>query len=122
MSHALIWFRRDLRLADNPALEAALRPEGFTLRHFPQSFELSTLGGWLATRSGGHFATGPTHLDEFVEQGLRPQMRVLEQAAGDVLGERLERVLVPVADTRLGDPVEIVADGLTVPSQMTGDR
>ena len=36
-----------------PALEAQLRPHGLTLRHFPQSFEYSTLGGWIATRSGG---------------------------------------------------------------------
>jgi FAD/FMN-containing dehydrogenase len=38
-----------------PALEAQLRPHGLTLRHFPQSFEYSTLGGWIATRGGGHF-------------------------------------------------------------------
>ena len=40
-----------------PALEAQLRPHSLTLRHFPQSFEYSTLGGWIATRAGGHFAT-----------------------------------------------------------------
>ncbi|MBI1817656.1 MAG: FAD-binding oxidoreductase [Deltaproteobacteria bacterium] len=50
-----------------PALEAQLRPHGYTLRHFPQSFEFSTLGGWIATRSGGHFATLYTHIDDFVE-------------------------------------------------------
>ena len=50
-----------------PALEDQLRPHGLTLRHFPQSFELSTLGGWIATRSGGHFATNLTHIDDFVE-------------------------------------------------------
>jgi alkyldihydroxyacetonephosphate synthase len=50
-----------------PALEAALRPHGLTLRHFPQSFEFSTVGGWIATRSGGHFATLYTHIDDFVE-------------------------------------------------------
>lgn len=50
-----------------PALEDQLRPHGLTLRHFPQSFELSTLGGWIATRSGGHFATLYTHIDDFVE-------------------------------------------------------
>jgi alkyldihydroxyacetonephosphate synthase len=50
-----------------PALEDQLRPHGLTLRHYPQSFECSTLGGWLATRSGGHYATGPTHIDDFVE-------------------------------------------------------
>ncbi|HWP65447.1 MAG TPA: FAD-binding oxidoreductase [Candidatus Limnocylindria bacterium] len=50
-----------------PALEEQLRPHGFTLRHFPQSFEFSTLGGWIATRSGGHYATLYTHIDDFVE-------------------------------------------------------
>jgi alkyldihydroxyacetonephosphate synthase len=49
------------------ALEAALKPHDLTLRHFPQSFECSTLGGWIATRSGGHFATLYTHIDDFVE-------------------------------------------------------
>ncbi|HEX4340660.1 MAG TPA: FAD-binding oxidoreductase [Polyangiaceae bacterium] len=50
-----------------PSLEAALRPHGLTLRHFPQSFEFSTLGGWLATRAGGHFATLYTHIDDLTE-------------------------------------------------------
>jgi alkyldihydroxyacetonephosphate synthase len=50
-----------------PSLEDQLRPHGLTLRHFPQSFEFSTLGGWIATRSGGHYATLFTHIDEFVE-------------------------------------------------------
>ena len=48
-------------------LEDQLRGHGFTLRHFPQSFELSTLGGWIATRAGGHFATLYTHIDDLVE-------------------------------------------------------
>jgi alkyldihydroxyacetonephosphate synthase len=50
-----------------PALERALKPHDLTLRHFPQSFEFSTVGGWIATRSGGHFATLYTHIDDFVE-------------------------------------------------------
>jgi alkyldihydroxyacetonephosphate synthase len=50
-----------------PALEAGLAGRGMTLRHFPQSFELSTLGGWIATRAGGHFATVETHIDDLVE-------------------------------------------------------
>ncbi|MBI5128397.1 MAG: FAD-binding oxidoreductase [Rhodopseudomonas palustris] len=53
--------------AYGPALEAQLKPHGMTLRHFPQSFEYSTLGGWIATRSGGHFASLTTHIDDFVE-------------------------------------------------------
>ena len=50
-----------------PHLEDQLRPHGYTLRHYPQSFTGSTLGGWIATRSGGHYATNQTHIDEFVE-------------------------------------------------------
>jgi alkyldihydroxyacetonephosphate synthase len=50
-----------------PGLEAQLGERGFTLRHFPQSFEYSTLGGWIATRAGGHFATLWTHIEDFVE-------------------------------------------------------
>ncbi|MFC8966046.1 FAD-binding oxidoreductase [Streptomyces sp. NPDC057094] len=50
-----------------PVLEGQLRPHGLTLRHFPQSFEFSTLGGWLATRAGGHYATGRTHIDDFMQ-------------------------------------------------------
>ncbi|CAL9646347.1 FAD-binding oxidoreductase [Streptomyces sp. enrichment culture] len=50
-----------------PVLEEQLRPHGLTLRHFPQSFEFSTLGGWLATRAGGHYATVRTHIDDFVQ-------------------------------------------------------
>jgi len=50
-----------------PALEDQLRPHGLTLRHYPQSFEYSTLGGWIATRSGGHYATTYTHIEDFLE-------------------------------------------------------
>ncbi len=50
-----------------PEIEAQLRPHGLTLRHFPQSFEFSSLGGWIATRAGGHYATQYTHIDDFVE-------------------------------------------------------
>jgi alkyldihydroxyacetonephosphate synthase len=53
--------------ATGPSLEDQLRDHGLTLRHFPQSFQLSTLGGWIATRAGGHFATLYTHIDDLVE-------------------------------------------------------
>src|SRR5579863_9633818 len=64
--------------AFGPALENQLKPHGLTLRHFPQSFEYSTLGGWIATRSGGHFATLLTHIDDLVESltVVTPQGRI----------------------------------------------
>lgn len=36
-----------------PLVESQLRAHGYTLGHFPQSFELSTIGGWVASRSSG---------------------------------------------------------------------
>src|SRR5699024_4353369 len=51
------------------------RPSGHTLRFFPQSFEFSTLGGWLATRAGGHYATLLPHIDD-----LTSSMRVVTPA------------------------------------------
>lgn len=58
-----------------PDLERQLAEHGLTLRHFPQSFEFSTLGGWIVTRAGGHFATVYTHIDELVQsvRMLTPQ-------------------------------------------------
>jgi len=53
--------------ANGPRLEAQLAEHGLTMRFYPQSFEQSTLGGWIATRAAGHFATGPTHVDDLVE-------------------------------------------------------
>ncbi len=53
--------------ATGPVLEDQLREHGLTLRHYPQSFQFSTLGGWIATRAGGHFSTLDTHIDDLVE-------------------------------------------------------
>lgn len=53
-----------------PDLEKELQAKGFTLGHFPQSFEFSTVGGWVATRSAGQQSTGYGRIDENV-LGLR---------------------------------------------------
>jgi alkyldihydroxyacetonephosphate synthase len=53
--------------ATGPRLEEQLRGHGLTMRCYPQSFEYATLGGWIATRAGGHFATKETHVDDLVE-------------------------------------------------------
>ena len=50
-----------------PELERQLAAAGLTLGHFPQSFEYSTLGGWVATRSAGQASTGYGRIDELVE-------------------------------------------------------
>ncbi|WP_172204542.1 FAD-binding oxidoreductase [Niveibacterium sp. COAC-50] len=90
---------RDAQLATfeagvlGPDLEAQLRAHGYTLGHFPQSFEYSTLGGWVVTRSsgqqssrfgrieqlfaGGHLETpsGPLDLPTFPASAAGPDLR-----------------------------------------------
>ena len=66
-----------------PHLEAQLGEHGLTLRHFPQSFEYSTLGGWIATRAGGHYATLYTHVEDLVESVRAVTLR------GDWISRRL---------------------------------
>jgi alkyldihydroxyacetonephosphate synthase len=57
--HHLLDLDKTSRLAsfeagvNGPSLETQLKSRGYTLGHFPQSWELSTLGGWIATRSSG---------------------------------------------------------------------
>jgi alkyldihydroxyacetonephosphate synthase len=53
-----------------PRLEAVLRAEGLTLGHFPQSFELSTLGGWVATRSSGQQSLGYGRIERLFAGGV----------------------------------------------------
>lgn len=53
-----------------PLLESQLQAGGFTLGHYPQSFEYSTLGGWVATRSSGQFSLGYGRIERLVA-GLR---------------------------------------------------
>jgi alkyldihydroxyacetonephosphate synthase len=49
-----------------PALEAALGSLGYTLGHFPQSWEFSSLGGWIATRSAGQQSAGYGKIEAMV--------------------------------------------------------
>ena len=53
-----------------PDLEGHLNAAGLTLGHFPQSFEFSTLGGWIATRSAGQNSTKYGKIEHMVA-GLR---------------------------------------------------
>jgi alkyldihydroxyacetonephosphate synthase len=50
-------------------LEAQLRAHGYTLGHFPQSFEYSTLGGWIATRSSGQQSLGYGRIEQLFAGG-----------------------------------------------------
>jgi alkyldihydroxyacetonephosphate synthase len=56
--------------AMGPDLEAQLRARGCTLGHFPQSFELSTLGGWIVTRSSGQQSLGYGRIEKLFAGGM----------------------------------------------------
>ncbi len=78
-----------------PRLEAALKKHGYVLGHFPQSWEYSSLGGWIVTRSvgqqsyhygrieplfvNGHLETplGPMDLPHFPKSAAGPDLRHL---------------------------------------------
>lgn len=53
--------------ATGPEVEAQLNAQGFTLGHFPQSFEFSTLGGWIATRAAGQASTGYGKIEDMTQ-------------------------------------------------------
>ena len=96
-----------------PQLEARLKQQGYTLGHFPQSWEYSTLGGWIATRSvgqqsyhygrieplfvKGHLETpaGPMDLPHFPKSAAGPDLRHL------VLGSEARLGIITQATMRI---------------------
>lgn len=66
-----------------PALDAALKPHGLAVRHFPQSYFHSSLGGWVATRGAGHFSTLRAKIEDRVRNMtvLLPDGRRVETRA-----------------------------------------
>jgi alkyldihydroxyacetonephosphate synthase len=94
-----------------PELERRLESHGMTLGHFPQSFEYSTVGGWVATRSAGQASTGYGRIDELVEAvrcetpaGELSTLDVPATAAGPSLRELVvgsEGVLGVIMETTL---------------------
>jgi alkyldihydroxyacetonephosphate synthase len=92
-----------------PDVEAALAAHGLSLGHFPQSFELATVGGWVATRSSGQESLGYGRIEDMVA-GLElvgPAGR-LHLAAGpaSAAGPDLKQ-LVMGSEGRLGVITEI---------------
>ncbi len=90
--------------ASGPQIEESLNAQGFTLGHFPQSWEYSTLGGWIVTRSVGqqsyHYGRiEPLFVCGHMETPSGPldTLRVPKSAAGPDL-----RHLILGSEARLG--------------------
>ncbi|HET7457525.1 MAG TPA: FAD-binding oxidoreductase [Gemmatimonadaceae bacterium] len=96
--------------ASGPMIEAQLVARGFTLGHFPQSWEYSTLGGWVATRSSGQQSLGYGRIEQLFAGGtlLTPRGPLrLEPFPASAAGPDL-RQLVLGSEGRLGILTECV--------------
>ena len=99
-----------------PALETALAGRGFTLGHEPQSWELSTVGGWVATRSSGQRSLGFGRIEDLAGGTLEAPSGTLAMpthpasAAGPDL-----RQLVLGSEGRLGILTEVVLRTVPAP-------
>ncbi|MBE9373771.1 FAD-binding oxidoreductase [Saccharopolyspora sp. HNM0983] len=118
-----------------PEAEALLGARGYTLGHFPQSFEHATIGGFAATRSSGQASAGYGRFDGMVvamrvatprgtldlgrapASAAGPDLRQLFLGSEGVLGTITE-VTVRVQPT----PQEIVSEAWSFPDFATGSR
>ncbi len=116
-----------------PALEAALAHHGFTLGHFPQSWELSTVGGWIVTRSSGQESLGYGRIEDMVAGldlvapgGALSLPPLPASAAGPdlrhlVLGSEGRLGIVTEATLRVRRrPDELIVDTALLPSWQAG--
>ena len=87
-----------------PELEASLRRQGWTLGHFPQSFERSSLGGWIVTRSFGQastrYQTPADRLEAWVL--VAPRGRIDWHRSDDPASEPVLGDIVPGSEGTLG--------------------
>jgi len=102
-----------------PELEAQLRPHGLTLGHFPQSFEHSTLGGWVVTRSSGQQSMAYGRIERLFAGGRLESPEgtlVLPAFPASAAGPDL-RELVLGSEGRLGILTEAVVRASALPEE-----
>jgi alkyldihydroxyacetonephosphate synthase len=102
-----------------PDLEAQLRAHGYTLGHYPQSYEHSTLGGWVATRSRGQQSLGYGRIEQlFVGGNLEAPAGSLRLAPvpASATGPDL-REMVLGSEGRLGLLTEAIVRIVPIPAR-----
>lgn len=102
-----------------PRLEAALQAHGYTLGHFPQSFDYSTLGGWVATRSSGQQSRRYGRIEDLFAggrlEGPRATLEIAPHPAS-AAGPRL-RELILGSEGRLGVLTEVTVRVRALPER-----
>jgi alkyldihydroxyacetonephosphate synthase len=106
-----------------PEAEALLAAQGYTIGHFPQSFEYATLGGFAAARSSGQASAGYGRFDELVT-GLKVATPVgtltLGRAPKSAAGPDL-RQLILGSEGAFGVITELTVQIRPVPEQRIYD-
>jgi alkyldihydroxyacetonephosphate synthase len=105
-----------------PAVEAALAPAGLRLGHEPQSFELSTVGGWIAARSAGQRSTGVGKIEDLVagiEVARADGVWRLAPLPSSAAGPELRRLVVG-SEGRLGVITEATLRVRPLPAHEAG--
>jgi len=93
-----------------PDIENHLNPKGFTLGHYPQSFEYSTLGGWVATRSTGQQSNHFGRIEQLFAGGevLSPRGRIrLPPFPASAAGPDLRQLLLG-SEGRMGVLTKVI--------------
>ncbi len=102
-----------------PEVERLLRANGYTLGHFPQSFELSTVGGWVASRSSGQQSMKYGRIEQLFAGGRVETWKgtwVLPTLPASAAGPDL-RELVLGSEGRIGVITEVAVRVSEIPEQ-----
>jgi len=100
-----------------PALAAALTPHGLTVGHEPQSWELATIGGWVAARGSGLKSLGNGRIEQLYAGGtLEAPAGTLDMPPypGSAAGPDLRQVVLG-SEGRLGILTDVILRAMPVP-------
>jgi len=106
------------------ALESALNGAGYSMGHFPQSIDLSTVGGWVSTRAAGQYSTRYGSIEDIVLalEVVLPDGRVLRTRVGprSATGPDLRQVFLGAEGT-LGIVTEVTMRVFPRPETSAGE-
>lgn len=102
-----------------PQLEYQLNSRGFTLGHYPQSFEYSSLGGWVVTRSSGQQSRHYGRIEQLFAGGnvLTPRGSLeLQPFPASAAGPDLRQILLG-SEGRMGVLTNVVVKIVALPEK-----